>query len=84
MITPLRNRILVKEDAVATTTSSGIIIEGNSKDTRVYTIVATGRDVEFLHVDDKVYIDLSKATSIMRNGKLFATIAELDVLASVK
>lgn len=84
IIKPLGNRILVTEDAVTTTTSSGIIIEGTSKDTKIYTIVGTGRDVEYLHDGDKVYIDITKATVVLHQGKLHALIAEPDVLALLK
>ena len=83
-IFPLKDRILLSEnESGKTTTSSGIIIDSPSGDSKTYTVVAVGPEVTKISVGNKVFIDLKHCIVVLVDGKHYAIVDEDDVLAVI-
>lgn len=65
-IVPMNDRVLVAENKKEDTTESGIIIEGarGVGNTAKATVLAIGKDVKDVKVNDVVLIDWSKASPV--------------------
>ena len=64
IIRPLRNKVALKEVDKENKSSSGIVLMGGSDETPEFGVVAIGPEVECVKVNDRVYIEIGKATVV--------------------
>ena len=64
-IRPLRNKVALKEVKKESTTTSGIYLMSDvNAETPEFGVVAIGPEVECVKVNDRVYIEIGKATVV--------------------
>ncbi|CEM63191.1 co-chaperone GroES [Treponema phagedenis] len=85
-VTPLADRVLVKEDKVETKTASGIIIPDSAQEkTQTAVVVAIGDDKEKIKVSvgQKVLHDKYAGTQIKIDGEDHLILKAADILAVI-
>jgi chaperonin GroES len=84
-IKPLRDKVLVKESELQTTTESGIIVNsGTSNDTRSGIVIAVGPDCKEVKEGDVVYLDWRKCQVTKQDGDMVGVIDEKEIIAVVE
>ena len=68
-IRPLRSMVALKQVDKENKSASGIVLMGASTDTVEFGVIAIGPKVTSVKVDDRVYIELGKA-SVIENSIL--------------
>ena len=85
VIKPLRDKVLVKESELQTTTESGIVVtSGTSNDTRSGIVIGIGPDVKTVKEGDVVYLDWRKCQVTKQNGEMVGVIDEKEIIAVVE
>ena len=82
-LNPLRDNVLVTQNEINNTTSSGIVLQG-AVETVTATVLAVGPDVKEVKVGDEVYVDWAKAKPVKFNEESNAIIAEKFIVAVVE
>jgi co-chaperonin GroES (HSP10) len=80
---PLRKNVVIAQIKRATTTSSGIIIEGarSIADTETGRVISIGDDVTLVKVGDELLVDWSKTGVITLDGEQRCVIDEINIIA---
>ena len=68
-IRPLRSMVALKQVDKENKSASGIVLMGGSSDTPEFGVIAIGPKVTSVKVDDRVFIELGKA-SVIENSVL--------------
>jgi len=66
---PLRNKVALKEVQKESTSASGIYLMSGSDQTPEFGVIAIGPEVDCVKVDDRVFIEIGKA-SVVENSIL--------------
>jgi co-chaperonin GroES (HSP10) len=84
LVKPLKKKVLIAENKAATTTESGIIVEGatSNRDSKQGTVLAIGPDVTMVSIGDKVYIEWNKA-QVVKIGDAQRVIIDEDNIVAV-
>jgi co-chaperonin GroES (HSP10) len=77
----LRDKILVAENKAASSTSSGIIIEGGVGESKTAKVLAVGPDVKNVREGHDIYLNWSKGQIVRIDGEQRVIVAEEDVAA---
>jgi co-chaperonin GroES (HSP10) len=82
-VKPLKNKVLVAENASEVKSESGIILDGvNSvRESKTGTVLQIGPDVTEVKVGEKVLLDWSKGSVVKIDGSQRVIISELDIVA---
>ena len=80
-IRPLKNKVASKQVDKESKSASGIFLMGGSDETPEFGVIAIGPKVTSVKVDDRVYIELGKA-SVIENSILM--IDEDNIIAVVE
>ena len=80
-IRPLKNKVALKQVDKESKSASGIFLMGGSDETPEFGVIAIGPKVTSVKVDDRVYIELGKA-SVIENSILM--IDEDNIIAVVE
>jgi co-chaperonin GroES (HSP10) len=84
IVTPLKNRVLVAENAAETKTTSGLILQGTSaSDSKTATVLEVGSDVTLVAKGDKIMLDWSKGAVVKLDGVQRVLIEEDHVVAKL-
>jgi len=83
IVKPLKNKVLVAENASETKSEAGIILENvnSARDSKSGTVLAIGPDVTEVKVGDKILLDWSKASVTKINDAQRVLISEADIVA---
>ncbi len=82
-ITPLRDNVLVRQNEINKTTTTGIILQG-AVETVTATVIGLGPDVDQVVVGDEVYVDWNKAKPVKINDESLAIIPINFIIAVVE
>jgi co-chaperonin GroES (HSP10) len=63
-ITPLKNKVALKEFVSESKTSGGLVLVGGSTDTPEFGVVSVGAQVTDVRVGDRVMIEMGKGTIV--------------------
>lgn len=84
-IKPLADRVVAVREKAPTQTASGIYLpESASEKPTMATVVAVGRDVEEVAIDDSIVYTDFNATELTVEGSEYLVVKEADVLATVR
>jgi|688.fasta_scaffold574059_2 co-chaperonin GroES (HSP10) len=83
IVTPLKKKVLVAENARETQTESGIILEGTQGygDSKTGKVIAIGPDVTDVKVGDDIYMLWNKCTVVNVDGAQRVMIDEENIVA---
>ena len=84
-IQPLADYVVAQTEEAATKTASGLYLPGGAQEKpKVAKVVAVGKDVKSLKVDDKIIYKSYSQTEIKIGTTEYLLVKEEDVLATVK
>ena len=88
-ITPLADRVIIKQEGAETTTASGIIIPDNAQEKpQKGTVIAVGKGTKdnpmTVKVGDKILYGKYAGTELKYNGSDYMIMKESDILAIIK
>lgn len=82
---PLGDRIIAEREEAEAKTPTGLYLPASSKEkSQIAKVVAVGKDVKDVKVDDRIVVREYSATDIKVNETKFMIVKEEDVLAIVK
>lgn len=83
-IKPLADRVVLQKITATETTASGIILPDSAKEKPdIALVVAIGKDVKEIKVQEKVVYSKYAGTEIKINGQEYLIVKEEDILARV-
>ncbi len=81
---PLADRVVAQVEAAASKTASGLYLPDNAKEkSKVAVVVATGVDVKFVQVGNKIVYKEYSTTEVKVAGVEYIIVKEEDVLATI-
>lgn len=84
-ITPIKDYVVATEIEAKAKTASGIFLpQGAQERTKVLRVVAVGKAVQSVKVNDQIVFKSYSQTDIKVEGTDYALIAEEDIIATVK
>lgn len=84
-ITPLADRVVGQPVEAEAKTASGLYLPDNAKEKPVMAkVVAVGKDVKQVKVNDKILYKEYSTTDVKVDGKDYILVKEEDILATVK
>lgn len=84
-IQPLADNIVAQQLEAATKTKSGLYLPGGAQEKpKVVKVVAVGKDVKAVKVDDQIIFKGYSQTDIKVEGTDYIIVKEEDVIATVK
>lgn len=84
-IQPLADYVVAQALEAQTKTASGLYLPGNAQEKpKVVKVVATGKDVKSVKVDDQIIFKGYSQTDIKVEGTDYILVKEEDIIATVK
>lgn len=81
---PLADRVVAQVEAAASKTASGLYLPDNAKEkSKVAVVVATGVDVKFVQVGNKIVYKEYSTTEVKVAGVEYIIVKEEDILATL-
>ena len=81
-LTPLDDRIVAIREEAATKTATGLYLPADKKEkSQIAKVVAVGKNVEEVKVDDRIVVREYSTTDIKVDGVEYIIVKEEDVLA---
>jgi chaperonin GroES len=84
-IQPLADYVVAKAEEAKSQTASGLYLPNNAQEKpKVAKVVAVGKDVKLVKLNDKIIYKGYSTTEVKLNGEEYILVKEEDILATVK
>lgn len=81
-LTPLNDRVVAIREEAATKTATGLYLPADKKEkSQIAKVVAVGKNVEEVKVDDRIVVREYSTTDIKVDGVEYIIVKEEDILA---